>query len=228
MCLTTNLQSEHAVALTIHSAFDIEAPQAMAWAILTDIERAAPCFPGAQLQGRNDDGSWRASFGVKLGPMAFSFAGTFNLSVADEAAGHAVVKAQGSDTKGRGGASATVDVQLSQQGSGTRVEIVSAVDLSGSVAQFGRGAGMIEALSRQLVNQFAVNLRQAIAAQGGASGGSAPAGPAASAAAPSPAPAACATSALAPTSKPLNAGVLVWQALLAVVKGWFAPLFSRK
>src|SRR5262245_12551789 len=123
--------------------------------MLTDIAQAAPRFPGTRLLGRNDDGSWRASFAVKLGPMAFSFAGKFELALADEAAGHVVVKAQGSDTKGRGGASAKVDVQLAdapEAASGaTRVEIVSAVDLSGAVAQFGRVAGMVEALSRQLV-----------------------------------------------------------------------------
>lgn len=199
------------MALTIKSSFGIDAPQAAAWAILTDIERAAPCFPGAQLQGRNDDGSWRASFGVKLGPMAFSFAGKFNITVANEAAGHVVVKAQGSDTKGRGGANANVDVQLSPEGVGTRVDITSQVDLSGSVAQFGRGAGMIEALSKQLVDQFAANLRKAIGAEGGAQA----AAMAGQAAATAPAPAS------------LDAGTLVWRALLASIKGWFSRRFGH-
>ncbi|CAN5520657.1 hypothetical protein BH11PSE7_BH11PSE7_32430 [soil metagenome] len=204
------------MALTIKSSFAIAAPPPAAWAILTDIERAAPCFPGAQLQGRNDDGSWRASFGVKLGPMAFSFAGKFSIALADEAAGHVVVRAQGSDTKGRGGANANVDVQLAAEGGGTKVDITSAVDLSGSVAQFGRGAGMIQALSKQLVDQFAVNLRAAIDAQEMAQ----PVTAGAMSAVGQPA---------APQALPaatLDAGSLMWRALLASLRGWFTKRFN--
>lgn len=220
------------MALTITSSFDIEAPQAAAWAVLTDIERAAPCFPGAQLQGRNDDGSWRASFGVKLGPMAFSFAGKFSLAVADEAAGHVLVKAQGSDTKGRGGANAHVDVQLSQQGAATRVDIRSQVDLSGSVAQFGRGAGMIEALSKQLISQFAANLQQVIGAHESADAVSRPPAGAVTTLRPGTADAAEALHAPAPGGLParapasMDAGSLMWRALLASVRGWFARRFG--
>ena len=204
------------MALTIKSSFAIAAPPSAAWAILTDIERAAPCFPGAQLLGHNDDGSWRASFGVKLGPMAFSFAGKFSIALADKDTGHVLVKAQGSDTKGRGGANATVDVQLVPDGSGTKVDITSAVDLSGSVAQFGRGAGMIEALSKQLIDQFAVNLRVAISAQEMTAPVTAGIMLAAKESA--------APQALSPPS--LDAGSLIWRALLASLRGWFAKHFS--
>lgn len=204
------------MALTIQSTFVIAAPPATAWQLLTDIERAAPCFPGAQLLGRNDDGSWRASFGVKLGPMAFSFAGKFHLAEVDEAAGRVLVKAQGSDTKGRGGAKADVDMRLVPEGAGTRADITSTVDLSGAVAQFGRGAGMIEALSRQMIDQFAANLQQAIGTA---------AMPVVATTAPDRAQAAPVAQAPAPND--LNAGALVWRALLASIKGWFARLACR-
>ena len=207
------------MALTIQSSFVIAAPPATAWEILTDIERAAPCFPGAQLLGRNDDGSWRASFGVKLGPMAFSFAGKFHLAEVDPVAGRVLVKAQGSDTKGRGGAKADVDMRLRAEGSGTRADITSSVDLSGSVAQFGRGAGMIEALSRQLIDQFATNLQQTIGAQ--------PATQAEPMEAPAGASITTSPRAAAAPAASLDAGSLMWRALAASVKGWFARLFGR-
>ena len=59
------------MSLTIRSSFEIAAPRAQAWAVLTDIERAAPCFPGATLTGQRDDGTWQGAFNVKLGPMSF-------------------------------------------------------------------------------------------------------------------------------------------------------------
>jgi len=208
------------MALTIQSSFVIAAPPATAWTILTDIERAAPCFPGAQLLGRNDDGSWRASFGVKLGPMNFSFAGKFHLDDVDAASSRVVVKAQGSDTKGRGGAKADVNMRLQPEGAGTRAEIISSVDLSGAVAQFGRGAGMIEALSRQLMDQFAANLQQSIGEMPKTepdSHGPAQAGSLALPSAASP-----------PAVASLDAGSLMWRALAASVKGWFARLIGRR
>ena len=72
------------------------------------------------------------------------------------------MKAQGSDTKGRGGASAAITFTLTPTDTGTRVDVVTDVALSGSVAQYGRGAGIIQGVSTQLVNQFASNLRSLI------------------------------------------------------------------
>ena len=199
------------MSLTVKSSFSLGAPADEAWRLLTDIERAAPCFPGAQLLNRNEDGSWKANFLVKLGPMSFSFAGRFQITEADAERGRLVIKAQGSDTKGRGGANATVDVELSGADAHTDVNLVSTVDLSGAVAQFGRGAGMIEALSRQLVNQFASNLQQALPASGAVSGS------ASGAAAPVAAPA-----------QSLDGGALLGNALLAAVKAWIRRLFGRR
>ena len=159
------------MALTIRSKFGLQVPPQKAWELLNDIERASPCFPGAMLQGQNEDGSWKAAFLVKLGPMSFTFAGRFQIVEADPQLGRVLIKAQGSDTKGRGGASAGVEVTVSGQDQAADVAIVSTVDLSGSVAQFGRGAGMIEALSQQLVNQFATNLQRAMAKSQAMGGG---------------------------------------------------------
>lgn len=223
------------MSLTIRSAFEIAAPCAKAWAVLTDIERAAPCFPGATLTGRRDDGSWLGAFNVKLGPMSFKFAGSFAFVSLDQAGGHATVKADGADVKGRGGANARIEIQVlpvSDGSTSTRVELVSNVDLSGGVAQYGRGAGMIEALSQQLVDQFARNLGAAIAVS------TATSEPAAAAAAPSPEPtmtsAPSAEVATTPRAQPaasappLDAGRLFWKTLVAAVRRWLGLTKSTR
>lgn len=210
------------MSLTIRSSFEIAAPRAQAWAVLTDIERAAPCFPGATLTGRREDGTWKGAFNVKLGPMSFKFGGAFGFIALDEAEGRATVKADGTDVKGRGGANARVEMHvLPITAQSTRVELVSSVDLSGGVAQYGRGAGMIEALSQQLIDQFARNLGVAIAATSPVRSiaGDAPGADSASGAI-SPMPAPMAATAPAPAAT-LDAGSLVWRALMATIRRWF-------
>ncbi len=144
--------------MNIQSEFKINASPAKAWSLLTDIARVGPCFPGAEIGEAQADGAYRANFKVKLGPVSFTFAGKVGFSELDQSRGLAVIKASGSDTKGRGAANGTVRCQFSPQGSGTKVTLDSSVDLSGSVAQYGRGQGMIADLTQQLVNRFAENL----------------------------------------------------------------------
>ena len=99
---------------------------------------------------------------MRLGPVALAFSGTARYEEADGVALRATVKAQGADTKGRGGASASSRFQLEPSPAGTRVAIVTDLNLSGSVAQHGRGAGMIQEAAAQLIRQFADNLRAEI------------------------------------------------------------------
>ena len=122
------------MALIIQSSFRTQAPIDVVWRVLTNIEVAAPCFPGAQLGDKLEDGSYKGSFNVKLGPMSFLFAGKFGFVSLDPQTHHAKINASGSDTKGRGGAQALVDVQLTQEKTQTLVEIVSDASLSGAVA----------------------------------------------------------------------------------------------
>jgi len=144
--------------MNIQSQFTIKATPAEAWSLLTDIARVGPCFPGAEVGEAQPDGTYKATFKVKLGPVAFSFAGKVGYAELDPTQGLAVIKASGSDTKGRGAANGTVRCKFSPEGTGTRITLDSAVDLSGSVAQYGRGQGMITDLTQQLVNRFAENL----------------------------------------------------------------------
>lgn len=156
----------------IQSAFKVNAPPHEAWRLLTDLERVAPCFPGAELGEAIGDGMYRANFKVKLGPISLNFAGKVGFVELHEDRGLAVIKASGSDTKGRGGAQGTVRCQLAVDAGTTSVALDSSVDLSGSVAQYGRGQGMITDLTQQLVNRFAANLEALTASP--ASSGTAP------------------------------------------------------
>lgn len=152
------------MALNIKTDFELDCPRATAWAFLTDARRAVPCFPGAELGERNEDGSHSGSFGVKLGPMSLKFAGRFSVVPIDVEAGVLGVQALGQDQKGRGGANADVKCTLSEDGARTRVAVDSAVEMTGSIAQFGRAAGMIEVISKQLLLRFASNVKVALAA----------------------------------------------------------------
>jgi carbon monoxide dehydrogenase subunit G len=147
------------------NAFDVPLPPSDAWRILMDIERIAPCMPGAELTEKVDDRTYKGKVGVRLGPVALSFAGTARFEAIDDANHVARVKASGNDAKGRGGANAAVSFRIEPQGTGSTVLVHTNLTLSGSVAQYGRGAGMIQAVSAQLIKQFAASLRAMIDAE---------------------------------------------------------------
>jgi carbon monoxide dehydrogenase subunit G len=218
------------MAITIRSSFTVDAQPADVWKTMIDIERSAPCFPGAELKEKQPDGSYKGGFTVKLGPLTLKFAGKFKIAEQNDANRTVVVSASGTDTKGRGGADAQINASVSEAGGKTKVDVVSDVNLSGTVAQYGRGAGMIEALSQQLLNQFAKNLTALIesdaapepdaAAPATSATDADPAAPQAPAARrPPPAPA---------PVVPLDAGALVRKAMWQSVRNFFARLFGRK
>ena len=144
--------------MDLHNTFEVPLPPDQAWTVLLDIPRIAPCMPGAELTEVVDDKTYKGKCGVKLGPIALTFNGVAAFDEIDAAAHTAKVKAQGTDTKGRGGASAQVVFRLEPAGSGSKVVVDTKLDLSGSVAQYGRGTGMIQAVASQLIGQFARNL----------------------------------------------------------------------
>ena len=149
--------------MQIKNNFEVPLGNEETWVVLQDIPLVAPCMPSAEYLGMTDDGlTHKIRISVKLGPVALVFAGTAKIDELDTAQMRALVKAQGSDTKGRGGASAAITFTLTPTDTGTRVDVVTDVALSGSVAQYGRGAGIIQGVSTQLVNQFASNLRSLI------------------------------------------------------------------
>jgi carbon monoxide dehydrogenase subunit G len=161
--------------MEIKNSFEVARPPAEAWKILLDIERIAPCMPGAELLQVIDPQTYKGKVSVRLGPVALAFVGTAKFEEIDEAARRARVKAQGTDSKGRGGANAVVTFMLEPAGSGTRVNVETNLNLSGSVAQYGRGTGMIQDVATQLIGQFAKALAALLAQeQASATGNPAP------------------------------------------------------
>lgn len=144
---------------------DFEVPLAVeeAWTLLTDIQRIAPCMPGAELTEIIDERSYKGKVAVRLGPVALSFNGNARFEEIDDASHRARVRASGTDSKGRGGAQADVTFELRPQETATQVLISTDLSLSGAVAQYGRGSGMIADLSSHLVSQFADCLKQELA-----------------------------------------------------------------
>src|ERR1700758_226581 len=177
--------------MKLEQSFEVNAPLDRVWEALIDVQRVAPCLPGAEGTGRNEDGSYDGTFKVKIGPTAAAYSGKLRMDEIDEAAHTATMNAQGTDRRGQGGAKATIVSAVSDAGNGaTRVEVVTDYHITGRLARFGRG-GMIEEISNRLLNEFAKSLQQMLAG-GGQAPAAAPAGAAASAeaAAPVEAPAA--------------------------------------
>jgi carbon monoxide dehydrogenase subunit G len=141
------------------NSFEVPLAPAQAWALLMDIPRIAPCMPGAELTETVDLQNYKGKIAVRLGPVALAFAGRVEFDNVDEVNRSARVKAQGSDAKGRGSANATAAFRIEPAGAGSKVLIHTDLALSGAVAQYGRGVGMIQATAAQIIGQFAGNLR---------------------------------------------------------------------
>jgi carbon monoxide dehydrogenase subunit G len=133
-----------------------------AWAVLTDVERIAPCMPGTTLEGVEGD-EYRGTVKVKVGPMTAQYRGTARFLERDEAARRAVLKADGKDTRGQGNAAATITATITADGSGSTVKVVTDLTITGKVAQFGRG--VLADVSTKLMGQFADCLEKDLAAQ---------------------------------------------------------------
>jgi uncharacterized protein len=145
------------------SSFEVPLPPAEAWAILMDIERIAPCMPGAELTEVIDKETYKGKISVRLGPVALAFAGTVKFASVDAANRTATIKAQGTDAKGRGGAQASASFRLEPTAGDSRVLVHTDLALSGAVAQYGRGVGVIHATANQLITQFADCLKTQLA-----------------------------------------------------------------
>lgn len=154
--------------MQLRNSFTVPADPATAWTILLDVPRIAPCMPGAELTETVGERAYKGNAKVRVGPVALTFAGEAEITAIDEAVRTATVVAKGADTKGRGAAEATVVFALAEADGQTRVDIVTDVTLSGSVAQYGRASGLIDAIAGQIVGDFAKNLERHLAESGSA------------------------------------------------------------
>ena len=221
--------------MKIEQTFDVAAPLAEVWAALQDLERVAPCLPGAAITGHDEDGTYHGTFTVKLGPMTASYNGTIRIEDVDDASHRATLKARGSDKRGQGGANATILNTLSEHDGGTRVEAATDFTITGRLAQFGRG-GIMEDVSNRLLRDFATCLSTRLAGSAApaeavpsgaeiAAGEAAPEEVAAAATTPASTPPPVATPPpTTPAAQPLKGGSLFFSVLWERIK----RLFSRR
>ena len=149
--------------MDLNHEFTVPVPVADAWKILTDVERIAPCLPGAELQEVEGD-TYRGVVKVKVGPIQAQFKGQASFVERDDNAHKAVLKGEGRDTGGKGNASALITAQLtSESAASTKVVVTTDLSITGKVAQFGRCA--MADVSDKLLGQFVENLNQLIASQ---------------------------------------------------------------
>ena len=149
--------------MKLEQSFSVQAPIEEVWAALIDVERVAPCLPGAEITDRMDDGSFGGTFTVKLGPTSASYRGLLRLESLDAATHTATMTADGTDKRGQGGAHATIVSSLREDAGTTHVDVVTDFTITGRLARFGRG-GMIEDISKRLLRDFADCLQATIAA----------------------------------------------------------------
>jgi carbon monoxide dehydrogenase subunit G len=153
--------------------FTVPVPVDDAWRILTDVERIAPCLPGAQLQEIEGD-TYRGIVKVKVGPIQAQFKGQASFVEQDHVAHRVVLKGEGRDTTGKGNAAALITAELtSLTASSTSVKVLTDLSITGKVAQFGRGA--MADISDKLLAQFVENLNVLIGEQQSAPAAAAPA-----------------------------------------------------
>ena len=137
--------------------FEVDAPLDVVWSVLTDVERIAPCLPGAQLQEVEGD-EYRGVVKVKVGPITAQYKGAASFVEKDDAGYRAVLLAEGRDTRGAGNAAAEITAEMASTATGTRVTVTTDLKVTGKVAQFGRG--VMADVSKKLMGQFADNLSE--------------------------------------------------------------------
>ena len=149
--------------MKLEQTFQVEAPLERVWEALIDVRRVAPCLPGAEIDESSEDGTYRGSFTVKLGPTTASYRGELRMEEVDEAARRVVMRANGQDKRGQGTAKATIESVMTPAGDATKVDVVTDFTITGRLARFGRG-GMIQDVSNRLLRDFSSCLQSSIEA----------------------------------------------------------------
>lgn len=145
--------------------FEVGLPPEQAWVLLTDLQRVAPCLPGASITSVEDE-DYHGQAKIKVGPITAQYKGVARFTELDAANHRAVLLARGKDARGQGDATATVTATLAPHGAGTRVIVETDLALTGKVAQFGRG--VLADVSGALMGLFAQRLQEMVAAESGA------------------------------------------------------------
>ncbi len=146
--------------MKINNEFTVGAPIQQAWDTMLNLERIAPCLPGAAIQEEKDEGEYDGTMKVKIGPITANYKGTVKFEEVDEDNHRAVLQATGRDARGQGTASATIVSTLQEEGDGTKVSVETDMKLTGRAAQFGRG--IAQDVATKMLGQFASCLEEEI------------------------------------------------------------------
>jgi carbon monoxide dehydrogenase subunit G len=146
--------------MDLEHSFVIPVPPEQAWPVLLDVERIAPCMPGATVDSVDGD-VIKGRIKVKVGPVAMTYAGTAHFTERDEQAWSITLLASGKETRGAGTASATVRSSLEDEGGHTKVLVHTTMNVTGRPAQFGRG--VMAEVSGRIIEKFATNLAALLA-----------------------------------------------------------------
>jgi carbon monoxide dehydrogenase subunit G len=146
--------------MKINNEFTVGAPIQQAWDTMLNLERIAPCLPGAAIQEEKDEGEYDGTMKVKIGPITANYKGTVKFEEVDEDNHRAVLQATGRDARGQGTASATIVSSLQEERDGTKVSVETDMKLTGRAAQFGRG--IAQDVATKMLDQFASCLEEEI------------------------------------------------------------------
>jgi uncharacterized protein len=228
--------------MKLEHSFQVAAPLERVWDALVDVERVAPCLPGAEITEAGEDGTYRGTFSVRLGPTTAAYRGELAMEEVDADAHRAVMRASGQDKRGQGSAKATIVSTMREEGGATTVDVETDFTITGRLARFGRG-GMIQDVSNRLLRDFSDCLQRTIETaeatpeaaasepgggeglpgqeppETGTSGGAAPEAAASRPAAASPA---------RPAAKPVGGLSLFFRALLDRIGRWLRRVFRRR
>lgn len=145
--------------MKIQNEFTVDAPVRQAWEAILDLERVAPCLPGASIEEATGE-EYQGTMAVKLGPISARYRGTVRVEEADEENHRAVLRADGKETRGQGSASATITSTMNEENGATTVQVETDLQVTGRVAQFGRG--IMQDVASELIDRFSTCVEQEI------------------------------------------------------------------
>lgn len=149
--------------MLIENTFSVPLPVDQLWEFLLDVERVAPCMPGAELTETVDDHTWKGKVSVKFGLVSLSFSGTVTMEERDDSAHRVVLAAKGMEKSGKGAAIAKVTSSIEPTAEGSTVTMQADITLSGAVAQLSRG--LLPEISKKLTQEFADCLQEQMSEQ---------------------------------------------------------------
>ena len=147
--------------MKVESSFTVPQDAGRLWAFLLDVERVAPCLPGAELTETVDERTWKGRVSMKFGPVGLAFAGSVEMTERDDEARRVVLHARGTEQKGKGAATATITSWVeSTSAEASTVRMEADIAMTGAVAQLSRG--LLPEVAKRLTAEFAQRLEAAM------------------------------------------------------------------